>query len=251
MKLMRVEHAGFEIDHRVSVGSTNEEARVLADQGAVDRTVVWADIQTAGKGRRGRKWSSPIGNMYLSLLLRPLCGVSQAAQISLVAALGLGDAIGQFISPERVTNKWPNDVLIDGKKVAGLLLESSANYSSGINWVIVGCGANISSFPKIADYETTCLCDAAERSIEVEEILFCFIDCFDQRYSTWLESGIAEIRKSWLERGHHIGKEITVRLPTEEKRGVFEGLNNDGALILRLPNGERELVTAGDVFAAI
>ena len=251
MKSMRVEHAGFEIDHRVRVGSTNEEARLLAEQGAEDRTVVWADMQTAGRGRRGRKWSSPIGNMYVSLLLRPLCVVSQAAQISLVAALGLGDAIGQFIAPERVTNKWPNDVLIDGKKAAGLLLESSANYTSKINWVIVGCGVNISSFPKIADYETTCLCDAAERPIEVEELLLCFIDCFDRRYSTWLASGIAEIRKSWLERGHDIGKEITVRLPTEEKRGIFEGLDADGALILALPNGEREFVTAGDVFAAI
>ena len=251
MSFTRAKHVRFEIDHRESVGSTNVEARLLAEQGAQEGTAVWADMQTAGTGRRGRSWSSPIGNMYVSLLLRPLCAVSQASQISLVAALGLGDAIGQMIAAERVSNKWPNDVLIDGKKAAGLLLESSANYTNEINWVIVGCGANISSFPKVADYATTCLSDAAERSIEVEEFLLCFIDCFYQRYSIWLESGIAEIRKSWLERAHHIGKEITVRLPTEEKRGIFEGLNMDGALILALPNGEREFVTAGDVFAAI
>ena len=142
-----VKHGHFEIDHRESVASTNDEARLLANNGAPDRTVVWADVQTAGKGRRGRNWSSPIGNMYVSLLLRPQCELSRVAQISLVAALGLGDAISQFVAPERITNKWPNDVLIDGKKVAGLLLESSSSGAGGTSWVIVGCGVNISSFP--------------------------------------------------------------------------------------------------------
>ncbi|MEC7537713.1 MAG: biotin--[acetyl-CoA-carboxylase] ligase [Pseudomonadota bacterium] len=211
---------------------------------------VWADMQTAGKGRRGRNWSSPIGNMYVSLLLRPQCELSRAAQISLVAALGLGDAISQFVAPERITNKWPNDVLIDGKKVAGLLLESSSSGAGETSWVIVGCGVNISSFPDLADYATTCLIDAAARSVPLDVFLPCFLDCFDKRYSSWLKSGIAETREFWLKRAHHIGREITVRLPTEEKRGIFEGLDMDGALILALPNGQRELVTAGDVFAA-
>ena len=245
-----VKHGRFEIDHRESVASTNDEARLLADNGAPDRMAVWADMQTAGKGRRGRNWSSPIGNMYVSLLLRPQCELSRAAQISFVAALGLGDAISQFVAPERITNKWPNDVLIDGKKVAGLLLESSSSRTGETSWVIVGCGANISSFPDLADYATTCLIDAAARSVPLDVFLPCFLDCFDKRYSSWLKSGIAETRELWLKRAHHIGREITVRLPTEEKQGIFEGLDMDGALILALPNGQRELVTAGDVFAA-
>ena len=152
-----VKHRRFKVIHRESVASTNDEAQLLADSGAPDRMVVWADMQTAGKGRRGRNWSSPIGNMYVSLLLRPQCELSRAAQISFVAALGLGDAISQFVAPERITNKWPNDVLIDGKKVAGLLLESSSSGAGETSWVIVGCGANISSFPDLADYATTCL----------------------------------------------------------------------------------------------
>jgi len=245
-----VKHARFDIDHRKSVASTNDEVRILAEQGARDRTAVWADMQTAGKGRRGRNWSSPVGNMYVSLLLRPKCEISQAAQISLVAALGLGDAMGRFVEAERVTNKWPNDVLIDGKKIAGLLLESSTNSVGEIAWVIVGCGANITSFPDIADYATTCLCDAAGRKITVEEFLPCFLDCFERHYAVWSTAGIENTREAWLERAHHIGQEITVRLPSEEKQGIFEDLDRDGALILALPNGERERVTAGDVFGA-
>ena len=133
-----VKHRRFKIIHRESVASTNDEAQLLADSGAPDRMVVWADMQTAGKGRRGGNWSSPIGNMYVSLILRPQCELSRAAQISFVAALGLGDAISQFVAPERITNKWPNDVLIDGKKVAGLLLESSSSGAGELAGSLLG-----------------------------------------------------------------------------------------------------------------
>ena len=110
--------SGFFIHDLGDVGSTNDEARLLAESGAPDRTAVWGRSQSAGRGRRGRTWSSPPGNLYVSLLLRPKCPISSAAQISLVAALGLGDAIGELAGAARIQNKWPNDVLVDGKKIA-------------------------------------------------------------------------------------------------------------------------------------
>jgi BirA family biotin operon repressor/biotin-[acetyl-CoA-carboxylase] ligase len=182
-------------------------------------------------------------------LLRPECCISSAAQLSLVAALGLGDALAEFVDISRVRNKWPNDVQLDGKKVAGLLLESSGSYSEAVEWVIVGCGVNVAVHPKIPDYPTTSLNEIAGQNVDVEGMLNAFVRCFEARYDVWRENGFAAIRDCWLERAVGLGQEITVRLPTTEIRGVFEGLDNSGALILVRTDGARELITAGEIFA--
>jgi BirA family biotin operon repressor/biotin-[acetyl-CoA-carboxylase] ligase len=239
----------FEIHERDKVASTNDVARKLAGEGAPGLSAVWAKTQSSGRGRRGRAWSSPAGNLYVSLLLRPECPISSAVQLSLVAALGLGDALTEFVDTSRVQNKWPNDVQLDGKKVAGLLLESSGVNAEAVEWVIVGCGVNVAVHPNIPDYPTTSLNEIAEQNVDVEAMLDAFLRCFETRYDVWRENGVAGIRDCWLERAVGLGQEITVRLPTKEIRGVFEGLDASGGLILARTDGARELITAGEIFA--
>ena len=239
----------FEIHERDWVASTNDVARTLAGEGAPGLSAVWAKAQSSGRGRRGREWSSPVGNLYLSLLLRPECPIAAAAQLSLVAALGLGDALSEFVDISRVRNKWPNDVQLDGKKVSGLLLESSGVNTEAVEWVIVGCGVNVAVHPDIPNYPTTSLNEVAEQNVDVEALLNVFLRCFEVRYDAWRENGAVAIRDCWLERAVGLGQEITVRLPTKEIRGVFEGLDASGALILARTDGVRELITAGEIFA--
>ena len=239
----------FKIHERDRVASTNDVARTLAGEGAPGLIAVWAKSQSSGRGRRGREWSSPLGNLYLSLLLRPECSIAAAAQLSLVAALGLGDALSEFVDISRVRNKWPNDVQLDGKKVSGLLLESSGGNTEVVEWVIVGCGVNVAVHPDIPNYPTTSLNEVAEQNVDVEALLNVFLRCFEVRYDAWRENGAVAIRDCWLERAVGLGQEITVRLPTKEIRGVFEGLDASGALILARTDGARELITAGEIFA--
>src|SRR5439155_19489702 len=121
---------GFRLRHDATIGSTNDEAKAVARTGATDGTLVWADQQTAGRGRRGRIWLSPPGNLYLSLVLRPECAAARAAQLGFVAALGLGDALAPLVGATvQLRYKWPNDLLVDGKKLAGILLESETSAS--------------------------------------------------------------------------------------------------------------------------
>lgn len=239
----------FSILERGIVGSTNDEASELARQGAPHFTAISAKAQNAGRGRRGREWSSPPGNLYLSMILRPNCPVAEAAQLSLVAALGLGDALGEYVDAGRIAQKWPNDVLVDNRKIAGLLLESSGGGGPRVEWVVIGCGVNIAFQPDIADYKTTSLDFAAGRETPVDEFLQIFLQQFNKRYQLWTLQGIGPIREAWLVRASGLGKEITVRLPHKELRGVFEDMDASGALVLRTNDGDRELITAGEIFA--
>ena len=238
----------FILHERQTVASTNDEARGLAENGAPGNSAVWALEQTAGRGRRGREWASPPGNLYVSLLLRPECKIAEAAQLSLVAALGLGDAISEYVAPSRVRNKWPNDVLVDGRKIAGLLLESSSNGGGAVDWVVVGCGVNVANSPDLREYAATSLNAVSETEVPVRALLETFLERFEERYQTWHLGGIAPIREAWLERAHDLGQNVTVRLPTRELHGIFEGMDQTGALILALADGAREIITSGDVF---
>jgi len=240
----------YTIVHESSVGSTNDEARRLAGEGAAHGLVVQADEQLSGRGRRGREWESPQGNLYLSLLLRPSRSTAEAAGLSLVAAVALGDIVAESLAdPGRVSHKWPNDILVDGAKIAGLLLESSGgNVSAPVDWVIVGCGINIASHPTGTPYPATCLNLVAARTEGPETVSSAFLDRFAYWYECWVRGGIGPIRSAWLERAAGLGDQITVRLPGREIEGTFEDMDMTGALILSLPDGGREIVTAGDVF---
>ena len=231
-----------------SVGSTNDEARTRALDGAADGTVVWAREQAAGRGRRGRTWTSPVGNLYTSTIMRPARPTGEAAQLSLVTAVALADALCEILPPDAdIACKWPNDILVDGCKTAGILLESSGT-GDQVSWIVIGCGVNIASHPEDTAYPATDLNAVSGKDIALETVLEHYLDRLFAWRGRWLEDGVEPIRRAWLDRAAGIGGPITVRLPDRELSGRFHDMDADGALLLELPDGERRRITAGDVF---
>ena len=232
-----------------SVGSTNDIARELAEQGCLAGTVVTAEEQLSGRGRTGANWSSPPGNLYQSLILRPDASPSVAAQLSFVTALALREAIATALPDRNVLCKWPNDVLCDNAKVAGILLESKINPSGLLDWIIIGMGVNIAHKPEQVPYPVTKLRElVGGESIDVARMHDLFLNAFSRLYSLWADFGFIGIRELWLQHAKGLGQPIRVRLPKEERHGTFCGIDEQGALILELPSGEREMISAGAVF---
>lgn len=232
------------------VASTNDEAMRLAREGAEDGTLVWAREQTAGRGRQGRVFASPPGNLYLSLVLRPDCRLSEAVQLGFVAGLAVGDAIGSVAPPMlEITYKWPNDVLLNGRKVSGILLESSAAPDGDLAFLILGVGVNVRSHPEDTAFPATNLrFEGAQPSLDEVAVLGAFARHFLSWTNRWLEDGFEPIRRAWLNHARGKGEAIQVRLPSETLSGTFHDLDATGALIVDLPDGGQRTVTAGDVF---
>jgi BirA family transcriptional regulator, biotin operon repressor / biotin---[acetyl-CoA-carboxylase] ligase len=233
--------------HRITldaVGSTNDEAKRLAGEGAPDRTLVTARRQEGGRGRRGRVWSSPEGNLYVSFVLRHGRTPSVAAQLSFVAAVALAEALCALL-PDGVAVrcKWPNDILLDGAKVAGMLLETEGEGG----WLVVGIGVNIRHEPERPLYPATSLLAKSAAGIGPEEVLAHFLPAFDRWYGRWSAQGFAPVRAGWLAAAHGVGGPVTVRLETSSMEGRFVDLDADGALLLERSDGTVTRVTAGDV----
>lgn len=236
------------IEHDI-LESTNDEACRLASDGAAEGTVVWAHRQRAGRGRRGRQWQSPAGNLYFSAILRPAAPPAVAAQLSLVAAVAMADTLVNLLPDgTRVEQKWPNDVLVEGKKIAGILLESSGTAADRVDWVVIGCGLNIAVAPDDTALPATCLSAEGGTSADRKPVLMTLLDSLHRWRVEWDTAGIAPVRKAWLARARGLGQEITVRLSTHEFKGQFLDMDDSGALIVRLPDGSEKAVTAGDVF---
>lgn len=236
------------IEHDI-LESTNDEACRLASDGAEEGTVVWAHRQKAGRGRRGRRWQSPEGNLYFSAILRPAAPPAAAAQLSLVAAVAMAETLAELLpNGVRVEQKWPNDVLVGGKKIAGILLESSGATADRVDWVVVGCGLNVAVAPEGTALPATCLTAEGASTADRKLVLMALLDSLHHWRGEWDTAGIAPVRKAWLARARGLGQEITVRLPTHEFKGQFLDMDDSGALIVRLPDGSEKAVTAGDVF---
>lgn len=226
------------------IDSTNDEARRLIDSGADHGTVVCAAEQTAGRGRRGRHWHSPRGNLHCSIILRHGRPLAEAAQLGLVAAVALRDALAGLAPAAVVQCKWPNDVLCDAAKVAGLLLETAGQG----DLIILGVGVNVCAAPDPALYPATSL-RAAGSQAEAADVAVAFCRSLAEWYDAWTLRGFASIRAAWLERARGVGQRVEARLAGGEVlTGVFAGLNTSGGLELDLPGGERRVVLAGDVF---
>ncbi|MBT4770685.1 MAG: biotin--[acetyl-CoA-carboxylase] ligase [Rhodospirillaceae bacterium] len=229
------------------VGSTNEEAARLGREGAPAGTLVWAKSQTGGKGRRGRDWVSPGGNLYASLLLRPNILLAQAPEISFVAAVAVFNTLC-FILPQtaRIHMKWPNDIIVEGHKIAGILLESSAQ-GEMLDWLVVGIGINIASSPDKTPFPATSLHESGAPHAKTADVLGRFADSFKRVMETWTNEGFAPIRKRWLEFAWCLGEEIEVKTEQETLRGVFCDIDPSGALILDLGGGDKRIITAANV----
>ncbi len=230
--------------------SSSDEAMRLAKSGAEDGTLVWIKEQTKGRGRRGRSWTDLPGNLTFSLVLRPETTPAEAAQLSLVAALGVGDGLGSVVPPMvEIRYKWPNDVLFNDRKGCGILLEAQLSGDRDLDWLVLGIGINVKSYPRDLDPPATSLhFEGAPPDLGPEAVLEAFSRHFLSWTNRWLEDGFAPIRTAWLRHAKGVGEPIEVRLPGETLEGVFKDLDPNGALRLELPGGETRSVTAGDVF---
>ena len=229
---------GFDIRWYESIGSTNNEALRLARAGAAHGTVVYARKQTAGRGRLGRQWHSPAGNLYVSILLRPDVAPAKAATLSFVTALAVADMIDAFLPGEmRARLKWPNDVLVDGAKIAGILTEYVDTA------VIVGIGVNIRHVPSGAPYPVTSL--AACRGVvpEAGAELTVLLEFFGSRFFEWEAHGFAATRTAWLARAPAPGSPLRVTLGARSVVGRFADLGPDGALMIATDDGPARIVS--------
>jgi BirA family biotin operon repressor/biotin-[acetyl-CoA-carboxylase] ligase len=232
------------------IASTSDEAKALAQQGEPAGTLIWARTQTAGRGRQGRNWVSPAGNLYASLILRPAVPVAIAAQLGFVAAIAVADSCLSFAPEAAISLKWPNDVLLNGRKLAGLLLESQSRGDGMLDWLVLGIGINLATYPTDVEYPATAL-SATGADTGAEAMLGTLAASFLAWYERWRDgAGFATIRTEWLARARGIGQPIRVRLPGEMREGVFGGLDTDGALLLDTATG-RQRIAAGEVFPAI
>jgi BirA family biotin operon repressor/biotin-[acetyl-CoA-carboxylase] ligase len=244
---------GFRILAFDSVGSTNEVARDAAREGATGDTVVWARRQEAGRGRRGRAWSSPEGNLYASVIVRPRADPAVAAQLSFAVALAVADvAVSVLPAGVPVHCKWPNDVLVDGRKVAGILLESEAGPHGLVDWQVVGVGVNLRHFPADSEYPATALAAEGAVDLDVDGALARFLGRFDHWRSVWMAGGFAAVRTAWLARAMGLGGLVRVRLADRTVSGTFADLDTDGVLLLDpIDGGARQRIAAGDVFLPV
>jgi BirA family biotin operon repressor/biotin-[acetyl-CoA-carboxylase] ligase len=231
-----------------SIGSTNDEAMRLARNGAATRTLLWALEQTAGRGRRGRRWVSPPGNLYASVILRPNCPANRMPQLGFVAALAIGGAVGTVCPALRVSYKWPNDVLINGRKIAGILLEAEVISYGNPSFVVIGVGVNLSVAPQHTEFPATSIRDEGGGAVPPGAMLEEFARHFHKWKTCWQIEGFAPVRASWLAQAAiSSGRPIRVRLGTSSLHGRFVDLNEEGALLLDAA-GERRQIAAGEVF---
>jgi len=235
------------------IDSTNAEARRRAEAGETGPLWIAARRQTGGRGRRGRPWETGAGNLAATLLLTTAKPPLQAAQVAFVAALAVADLASAYADPSRVTVKWPNDVLIGGRKVAGILVESGV-LGDGRLWLGVGVGVNLATPPVAAERPATSFADHLSTPLNAppspDAALIELAVAFDRWVDLWDGYGFGPIAEAWTARAHGLGRPCTVRLERETLEGVALGLDADGALRLRLADGAIRRITAGDVFFA-
>jgi BirA family biotin operon repressor/biotin-[acetyl-CoA-carboxylase] ligase len=229
-----------------STGSTNAEALARARDGELGPLWITACIQTQGRGRNGRSWISPLGNLYGTLLLTDPCTPAVASQLALVAGLAVHDAVAEC-APQLASQlalKWPNDLLLEGKKLAGVLMESE---TTPVLQIAVGVGVNCSSHPADTLYPATDLA-AHAAAVSAQTLFTALAQTLPRRLAHWEKgAGFARIRADWLARAAGLGETIKVRLPEREFSGRFEGLDAAGRLLVQ-ESGRITTVTAGDVF---
>lgn len=236
MNRMPVLPDGWTLHALKSVGSTNDEAARLAEAGASEGTVVWALEQTGGRGRRGRLWASPVGNLYCSTILRPHCLAAQAAELSFVAALAVADMVPRG---RDVRVKWPNDVLVDGGKIAGILPESSIREGGLADHVVLGIGVNVAFAPQLPEmrYPGAALGGSVEMALER------LTAALARWLTLWRTRGFEPIRTAWLAKAGPLGAGVDVKLGKELVRGRFAGMDREGALLLDTAGGPRRIVS--------
>jgi len=221
----------FQIEYYDSIGSTMDVAR----EGLVHGRVVQAGQQSGGRGRRGNKWVSPKGNLYQSIVLKPSLPKHVWGQLTFVISVALGQAIENHVDVYNL--KWPNDVLVHEKKLAGILIEIIDDF------VIIGTGVNVDHAPdnraKMHDFW----------DISVNDFRDVFLSEIEKYFMMWEAEGFASIRELWMQKAYKLGEEIQARLPDAIYEGVFEGLDDQGILLLREKDGSLKQINSGEILA--
>lgn len=230
------------------VGSTNAEAMERAQAGEEAGLWITADRQLQGRGRRGRNWASEPGNLYASLLLIDPCDPGRLGSLPLATSVAVYDAVASVLPDTTgLTIKWPNDVLINGAKTSGILLEANM-LADGRRAVVIGCGINVAHHPGDGLYYSTCLSEHGA-GVSPQELFARLYVSMEAALGEWDQGrGIAATRASWLKHATGIGEAIIVRLPDREIHGLFDGIDAEGRLILASSGGKTQTVAAGDVF---
>ena len=231
--------------------STNAEARRRAEAGEVGPLWITARRQSAGRGRRGRKWESESGNLASTLLLLTQKSPAEAAQLTFAASLAVADLLDRYAPPALVTIKWPNDVLLDGRKTSGILIESGPAPSGGL-WLAVGIGVNVSQTPGGTERPATCIAEHLGQGIAsaptVDDAAKVLAETFGVWLDRWMTLGFQPILDAWIARTPGLHGPCTARLTNETLTGTADGVEADGSLRLKLPDGSLRVISAGDVF---
>jgi BirA family biotin operon repressor/biotin-[acetyl-CoA-carboxylase] ligase len=227
--------------------STNEEARRRASSGDFGPQWLTAESQTAGRGRLGRKWESPPGNLFATALFEAPWPLAECARVCFSAGLAVIDAaLTCGVDGAWLRLKWPNDVLASDAKLAGILIESGQ--SAGKTWLAVGFGVNIAHSPQAPGRETTCIAGLPGGSgVTAADFLDSLNTAFRARLASLAAGGFGPTRDAWLARAAHLGRQVEVTPPTGRLAGVMRGIDPDGSLIMELANGDYHHVRAGEV----
>ena len=229
----------WRLERHDELGSTSDECIARAKAGAAAGLAVQARRQVAGRGSRGREWTAPEGNLNLSLLLRPERPAAEAGLFSLLA----GVAVAEALAPRTRTApmlKWPNDVLLDQAKLAGILIDAAPD-GARLDWLVIGIGVNLVAAPEIPGRATTSL-KAHGGTLSADDAA----DAILAKIAAWHDAPGAKIREAWLARAHPVGTELIVRGARDERRGTFAGLSERGELLLR-DKDRIEPVSTGDI----
>lgn len=233
-----------------SVDSTNKKAFELGRAGEPEGTAVIADAQTGGKGRLGRKWESPAGvNLYTSILLRPGIPPARAHNLTFVSAVAVAETVGR-LSPVRPVVKWPNDILLDGKKTAGILLEMDSE-PDRVHFIVAGIGVNINikdaDLPAQLREIATSLYEKRGELTDRAGFAAALYSDFEKWYKVYMEQGFSPVMEAWKGYFASTGRRVTVRSLDAVTEGVCTGVDADGALLVRTSSGAVERVVSGDV----
>ncbi len=232
--------------------STNVRAKCAAAEGVASGSLFVAEEQTAGRGRSGRTWESPGGcNLYFSLLLRPQIAPGQAPMLTLVMALAVAQGIQKTVVAETLGIKWPNDIVADGRKICGILTEMGLGSAPGTaEYVVIGVGINVSRqefSSELADKATT-LEEAFGQVADREKLLKNIMECFDEVYESFLQCGnLAPLRERYEGLLVNRGREVCVLDPAGQWQGIAAGIDEQGRLVVELPDGGVTAVYAGEV----
>lgn len=237
----------FRLRVHEALPSTSDLVAQLAEAGEPEGLAVMARRQTAGRGTQGRRWEGPAGNLHLSLLLRPAEPLALAPQWGLLAAVALADAVAEVIpDPAILGLKWPNDLLLNGAKAAGILTEASATAQGRTAWINLGIGVNLAHAPGVPGRSTACLADAGIAPPEPEAFAHRLLAALDRRRAERRLHGFAPIRAAWLARGPALGTHLAIRREGRDTAGAFAGLAEDGSLLLAT-GGRVHAIASGEV----